>query len=91
MASMTFKARVRKDGLLTLPKQVRERLHLQPGEEVEVSIRADEGMDEQTVRVIDEESVRNPLYGIIGLGKAGKVDGAENHDRYLYERDCDAP
>ena len=31
-----------------------------------------------------EETDRNPPYEIIGIVKGGPVDGAENHDKYLY-------
>ncbi len=29
----------------------------------------------------------NPLYNIIGIAKGGRIDGTENHDRYLYHED----
>ncbi len=76
MATVTCTARVRKDGSLTIPKVTREELGLQQGDEVEVIVRKS-----ATPR---RKETENPLYGVIGIGKGGPPDGAENHDKYLY-------
>ena len=82
MEMMTFKARVRKDGTLAIPRNAREQLEAHSGEDVEVSIHTEDMRP-------DEEPARNPLYDIIGIAKGGRPDGAENHDRYLYGREGD--
>jgi len=76
MATVTCTARVRKDGSLAIPKVTREELGLQQGDEVEVIVRKS-----ATPR---RKRTDNPLYGVIGIGKGGPPDGAENHDKYLY-------
>lgn len=77
--TVTVTAKVRKDGLLAIPKKARERLALRAGDEVQVCVEVPEGTA--------TEQEENPLWGIIGLGKAGHADGAENHDKYLYGRE----
>jgi AbrB family looped-hinge helix DNA binding protein len=72
MAAITCTARVQSDGSLSLPEEARERLGLQPGDQVEIRI--------QTTG----EAPPNPLYDIIGMVKGGPLDGAENHDAHLY-------
>ena len=76
MVSVDCITKVNEDGSVTLSEEALHRLNLHPGDEVEISVhrRAHPLQSEQP----------NPLYGIIGLGKAGRADGAENHDAYLY-------
>lgn len=81
MATVNCKARVRKNGSLALPKKARERLNLQPGDEVEISVHRPEASA--------KEAANNPLYGIIGIVKEGRPDGAENHDAYLYGKESE--
>jgi AbrB family looped-hinge helix DNA binding protein len=38
VATTIYKAKVRRDGALTMPKTMRERLHLHEGDEVEVAV-----------------------------------------------------
>ena len=68
-------ARMREDGALELRGEDRERLGLKAGEEVELKVEVPASSDE------DESA--NPLYGIIGLGRSGRRDGAKNHDRIV--------
>jgi len=85
MTAANYKAKVRKNGTLTLPRGVREALGVQEGDEVEVIVRRmvkDAGMEPPMV---------NPLLRIVGLGKGGAPDGAENHDTYLYGADHREP
>lgn len=78
MATVTLKVRVRRDGTLALPRKAREELGLRQGEEVEITLR--------TPDAAPTSRTDNPLLGIIGIGKGGPVDGAENHDDALYRR-----
>ena len=82
MATMTFTAKVRKDGSLAIPKRTREQLGTFIGDSVEVSIHTN------LVRAEGEQG-RNPLYDIIGIAQGGRPDGAENHDEHLYGREGD--
>ena len=68
---------VRKDGSLGIPKVVREELGLQQGDKVEVIVRKSTTRRSQT---------ENPLYRLVCIGKGGPPDGAENHDKYLYDK-----
>jgi AbrB family looped-hinge helix DNA binding protein len=77
MATTIYKAKVRRDGALTMPKAMRERLRLHEGDEVEVAV--------STPAV--EAREENPLLKIIGIGKGGPKDGGVNHDKYLYGSD----
>ena len=74
----TYTAKVRRDGALSIPKAMREQLHLREGDEIELA-----------VSTPFEPSVEeNPLLKIIGIGnKGGKPDGGVNHDKYLYGSD----
>lgn len=76
MATTSFTATIRKDGLLNLPKQVRRALGLEPGSQVRVVVEA--------VSRGETAERDDPLEGIIGLCAGGPPDGAENHDQYLY-------
>ena len=78
MAIITCTAKVRKDGSLGIPKAVREELGLQQGDKVEVVVR-------QSI-THRHKRTKNPLYSLVGIGKGGPPDGAENHDKYLYGR-----
>lgn len=78
MAPVTCKATVVKEGLLALPKRVRRELDLREANTLDITVHKREPLKPQP-----EE---NPLYGLIGLGKGGPPDGAENHDQYLYGR-----
>jgi AbrB family looped-hinge helix DNA binding protein len=81
MASYTFSARVKKDGSLVIPREAREQLGLQQGDRVQIQI--------ETPLTVAGPAARNPLYEIVGIVKEGPVDGAENHDAYLYASDPD--
>lgn len=76
MVSLDCITKVNEDGSVILSEEALQLLHLHPGDEVEITVhkRSQSSQDNQL----------NPLYGIIGLGKAGRTDGAENHDAYLY-------
>ena len=76
MASLDCIAKIREDGSLTLSNEALRLLNLHPGDEVKVSV-------SKEVQPSRNEQP-NPLYGIIGIGKAGQADGAKNHDAYLY-------
>jgi hypothetical protein len=76
MASIDCIVRVKEDGSVTLSEEALQLLDLHPGDEVQVSVHK-KGQPSQ-------KEPSNPLYGIIGIGKAGRADGAENHDAYLY-------
>jgi AbrB family looped-hinge helix DNA binding protein len=76
MATIICTARVRKDGSLGIPKAAREELGLRQGDEVEVVV--------QKPIVHHSQQKENPLYHLVGIGKGGPPDGAENHDKYLY-------
>ena len=78
MATTVFKAKVRRDGALSMPKEMREKLHLHEGDEVEVTV---------STPVAEASGEENPLLRLCGIGKGGKTDGAENHDKYLYGSD----
>ena len=47
----------------------------------------DEDTNGRKQEITPTRSTGNPLYNIIGIAKGGRVDGAENHDRYLYHED----
>ncbi len=79
MPAASYRARVRKDGSLTFPSEVRRQLSLSEGDEVLVRV--------ESATDAPEERKPNPLYGIIGIGKKGPSDGAENHDLYLYGKE----
>ena len=72
MAGVTITARVRWDGALTIPKQTRETLGLHKGDQVEITLNRRD--------VPPEDIEDDPLLAIIGIGKGGPVDGAEDHD-----------
>ena len=76
--TITVTATVRQDGALELSAEELSRLGLQVGEQVALTVEVEPRPE--------PGEIPNPLYGIIGLGKAGHSDGAENHDRYLYGR-----
>ncbi|MBI3922638.1 MAG: hypothetical protein HY318_14545 [Armatimonadetes bacterium] len=78
MAPVTCKATVVKEGLVALPKRVQRELDLREADTVEITVYKREPLE--------HEREDNPLYGLIGLGKGGPPDGAENHDQYLYGR-----
>ena len=76
MVSIDCITKVNEDGSVILSEEALQLLHFHPGDEVEITVhkRNQPSQHDQS----------NPLYGIIGLGKAGRTDGAENHDAYLY-------
>jgi bifunctional DNA-binding transcriptional regulator/antitoxin component of YhaV-PrlF toxin-antitoxin module len=76
MATLTCTARVHKDGLLEIPRAIQEELGLRQGDEVEVILRK--------FATLKSKRTKNPLYRLVGIGKGGPPDGAENHDKYLY-------
>lgn len=78
MTTVRYKARVRRDGSLAIPKKAQEALGLQQGDEVDVVM--------SRTDAADREPTHNPLYDIIGIGKGGPPDGAENHDSVLYRQ-----
>jgi len=77
MESVTYHTRVLKDGHLSLPKDVKEQLHIVYGDEVEIVIRK--------VKEKQDKLEDNPLYQIIGLCDEGRLDGSVEHDKYLYK------
>jgi len=78
MPTVTYTARVREDGLLEIPESAQEELGLRHGDEVGVAL--------TRPATPGERGADNPLLRLIGIGKGGPPDGAENHDRYLYAR-----
>ncbi|MBM3492733.1 MAG: AbrB/MazE/SpoVT family DNA-binding domain-containing protein [Armatimonadetes bacterium] len=82
MATVTFTAKVLRNGVLVIPKEAREELRLHPGDEMDVCLSAP--CETQT------PAGSNPLLDIIGLGGSGRTDGSVNHDAALYTK-TDAP
>lgn len=78
MAEITITARVRRDGTLAIPKKARETLGLHEGDEVEITV--------NTASAPTQEPGSDPLLELIGIGKGGPTDGAEDHDSRLYRR-----
>ncbi len=76
MSDITITARIRRDGALAIPRKARELLGLQEGDKVEITVHKPD------VQVASTAS--DPLLALIGLGKGGPDDGAENHDSRLY-------
>jgi len=76
MVSIDCITKVNADGSVTLSEEALQHLDLHPGDEVEISIH-------KRAHNLPKDT-SNPLYGMIGLGKAGRTDGPENHDAYLY-------
>ena len=76
MAVMSVTAKVRADGALEIPANAREKLGLNPGDEVDVELRSRDTEDD------------DPLLQLIGIAKNGPADLAENHDKYLYGKDA---
>ena len=76
MTEITITARVRRDGTLAIPKQARETLGLHEGDQVEITVSKSET---QAKHPGDD-----PLLELIGIGKGGPADGAEDHDSRLY-------
>ncbi len=78
MASVSYVGKVLKDGHLSLPKEAREALQLEAGQEVEVLVRTRDNAQQLS----DEAYV--PLRKLIGLAQTGKHDTSVEHDKYLY-------
>jgi len=78
MGAVTCTATVREDGALAIPGSARRRLRLRKGDEVEVTLAKPLARAPQ--------ASQNPLLGLVGIGKGGPADGAENHDKYLYRK-----
>lgn len=78
MSGITIIARVRRDGTLAIPKQARETLDLHEGDQVEITV----NKPDTPSAILDSD----PLLELIGIGKGGPVDGAEDHDSRLYQR-----
>ncbi|MCW3052458.1 MAG: hypothetical protein JWN14_1628 [Chthonomonadales bacterium] len=78
MAEMTITARVRRDGTLAISKQARATLGLHEGDQIEITVNRPE--------MQEEDLEGDPLLALIGIGKGGPADGAENHDTYLYRK-----
>jgi bifunctional DNA-binding transcriptional regulator/antitoxin component of YhaV-PrlF toxin-antitoxin module len=76
MHTLTLKARLRRDGSLSIPRSVRDELGLAEGDVVEVRLGP-----------ANESSPSDPLLNIIGIGKGGRPDAAKEHDTYLYGSD----
>lgn len=79
MAIIRYRAKVRKNGSLTIPKQAQEQLGVQPGDAIEVSLSRSTGP-------FQGDRSENPLAQIAGIGKKGLADGAVKHDTYLYSK-----
>jgi len=78
MAEMTVTARVRRDGTLAISKKARVTLGLHEGDQIEITV--------NKPNTQGESSEGDPLLELIGIGKGGPADGAENHDTYLYRK-----
>ena len=78
MAGVNYVGKVLKDGHLSLPKEAREALQLEAGQEVEVLVRTRDNAQQ-----LSDEAYA-PLRKLIGLAKRGKRDAAVQHDTYLY-------
>jgi bifunctional DNA-binding transcriptional regulator/antitoxin component of YhaV-PrlF toxin-antitoxin module len=78
MAGISYVGKVLKDGHLSLPKEARDALQLEPGQEVDVLVRTRDNAQ----RLSDE--AYTPLRKLIGLVKTGKRDASVQHDKYLY-------
>jgi len=78
MASVTYVGKVLRDGRLSLPRKVQEKLQLEAGQEVEVVVRTRDDAQQ-----LPDESYA-PLRKLIGLAKTGKPDASVHHDKYLY-------
>lgn len=78
MAGITITARVRRDGTLAIPKKARETLGLHEGDQIEITV--------NTSSTQAGEPDGDPLLELIGIGKGGPTDGAEDHDSRLYRR-----
>jgi len=78
MAEMTITARVRRDGTLAISKKARMTLDLHEGDQIEITVNKPETQGES----LEDD----PLLALIGIGKGGPTDGAENHDTYLYRK-----
>jgi len=78
MTAITVRARVRRDGALAIPKIARDKLGLHEGDQVDITVNAPD--------VPSTISESDPLLGLIGIGKGGPKDGAEDHDAKLYRQ-----
>jgi bifunctional DNA-binding transcriptional regulator/antitoxin component of YhaV-PrlF toxin-antitoxin module len=78
MAGVSYVGKVLKDGHLSLPKEAREALQLEAGQEVEVLVRI-----RDDAQGLSDEAYA-PLRKLIGLAKTGKRDASVRHDTYLY-------
>ncbi len=76
MESVTCYAKVLDNSYLSLPEDIRKKLGLVYGDEVEIVIRK--------VKEKQENLENNPLYKIVGLCDEGSLDGSVEHDKYLY-------
>lgn len=77
MEMLTYHTKLFKDGRILLPNDVREKLDIAFGDEVEITI--------QPIEEKQEKLENNPLYKIIGLCDEGEPDGSVEHDKYLYK------
>ena len=78
MVNITVSAKVLHDGTLSIPRTARKTLDLHEGDQVEIMVSKQESAEKSTEV--------NPLLAIIGIGKGGPIDGAEDHDSSLYRR-----
>lgn len=81
METYRYHAKVLKDGHISLPRDIREKLDIVFGDKVEITI--------QLVKEKQEKLENNPLYKIIGLCDEGKSDGSVEHDKYLYKEQAE--
>jgi len=77
MESATCYAKVLDNSYLSLPEDIRKKLGLVYGDEVEIVIRK--------VKEKQENLENNPLYKVVGLCDEGSLDGSVEHDKYLYK------
>ena len=81
MAGVTITAKVRRDGALAISKAARERLGLHEGDKIQITL--------DRPGILLSQPVEDPLLELIGIGKDGPVNGAQDHDEALYGRSSD--
>ena len=76
-----FESQVLEDGHLSIPAPVKKKLKLEKGSKL--SLTAKKLGKNKAGRA--NHSQGSPLLRIVGLGKSGKCNLSEEHDRYLYQ------
>jgi len=76
-----FESQVLEDGHLSIPAPVKKKLKLEKGSKLSlIAKKLGEIKAGRTNRSKD-----NPLCRVIGLGRSGKDNLSEEHDKYLYQ------